>query len=238
MLQIPHHVLAVLDGFDRFQRLIEERRQIVFLLAGDDRGDDLIEIEVAEECGGPTARPRPRQVVTADERTLRTVPPAWRGASRSWRGLRLRQALSGASPTPIVREFSWGDIRSSFVAIRRLEELSAPRALKGELHRLPVAIKPGRRRFVNVGAIRGVFERLGKSTNCTIVPLGRIASDCPAHRSFQQLELLPSATSGAESGVDCCRKRHVTARHQTRRRPRTSARTRKHRSGERSSPSA
>jgi len=49
VLQVPHHVLAVLDGFDRVQRTIEKRRDVVFLLAHRDRGDDMVEIEVAEK---------------------------------------------------------------------------------------------------------------------------------------------------------------------------------------------
>ena len=48
LFEIPHNLLAILDGFARPERLMEKRRPIVFLLAGGDRGDNLVEIEVGE----------------------------------------------------------------------------------------------------------------------------------------------------------------------------------------------
>jgi hypothetical protein len=53
VLEIAHDALPVFDRFPRSQRLVEEGREIVVLPAGNDRGDDLIEIEVAETCGRP-----------------------------------------------------------------------------------------------------------------------------------------------------------------------------------------
>ena len=48
VLEIAHHLLAVFHGFARLERLVEKRRQLVFLLAGGDRGDDLVKVEVGE----------------------------------------------------------------------------------------------------------------------------------------------------------------------------------------------
>ena len=48
ILQVPHHVLTVFDRFDRLQRVIEERRKIVFLFPDRDRSEDLVEIEITK----------------------------------------------------------------------------------------------------------------------------------------------------------------------------------------------
>ena len=41
--------MAVVHGFDLVQRPVEERREVVLLASGGERGHDLIQVEVGEE---------------------------------------------------------------------------------------------------------------------------------------------------------------------------------------------
>ncbi|MGH7715275.1 MAG: hypothetical protein ACREML_04680, partial [Vulcanimicrobiaceae bacterium] len=51
IFEILHDFVTKHDGIDIVQRHVEERRQIVFFLAGGDGGDDLIEIEIGQKVG-------------------------------------------------------------------------------------------------------------------------------------------------------------------------------------------
>jgi hypothetical protein len=56
LAQDLHDLMAVVNRFQVGRRRMEKRLQIVFIPAGSDRGDDLIEIEVdrtlSGSCGG------------------------------------------------------------------------------------------------------------------------------------------------------------------------------------------
>ena len=49
VFEIAHHRLAILDRREIADRTIKERGQMIVVFAGGDRGDDLVEVQIAEE---------------------------------------------------------------------------------------------------------------------------------------------------------------------------------------------
>ena len=49
LLKIAQHVMAIANRLDVVQRTVEERRQLIFLSAREQREQDLVEMQITEE---------------------------------------------------------------------------------------------------------------------------------------------------------------------------------------------
>ena len=156
VLEVAHHLLAVFHGFARLERLVEKRRQLVFLLAGGDRGDDLVKVEVGE-IGRRFGHLRlriilQRRIEDAEEGHGRKSPAAEgvRSATRAASRLSRRPRdpsltwLGEPATRDVLARGAYNDTQSLAGTMRtppiRHETLGgviSPLAPKGELHRLP-----------------------------------------------------------------------------------------------------